>query len=157
MASGGVGGWRVDNALVSAYCAVEHAALDPMRAPDRARRTIAQMKHNLDGKTFRSAANTPNGEVGAETLFRYHQSGSTVSADYSGGAIVTGHLLAVMDDHGRLDMRYHHLNDQGELMAGQCVSTPERLPDGRLRFHETWLWLTGDQSSGQSTIEEVAG
>ena len=111
---------------------------------------------NLDGKTFRSAANTPNGEVGAETLFRYHQSGSIVSAEYSGGAIVTGHLLAVIDGDGRLDMRYHHLNDQGELMVGRCVSIPEAMPDGRLRYHETWQWLTGDQSSGQSTIEEVA-
>ena len=115
------------------------------------------MQLNLDGRTFRSVANTPNGEVGAETIFRYHQSGNIVSAEYSGGAIVTGHLLAVMDDHGRLDMRYHHLNNQGALMAGQCVSTPERLPDGRLRFHEAWQWLTGDRSSGQSTIEEVLG
>lgn len=114
-------------------------------------------KLNLNGKTFRSVANTPNGEVGAETRFLYHQSGSIVTAEYSGGAVVTGHLLAVMDDHGRLDMCYHHVNDQGELMAGQCASTPERLPDGRLRFHETWHWLTGDRSSGQSTIEEVAG
>lgn len=114
-------------------------------------------KLNLDGKTFRSVATTPNGEVGAETRFRYHQSGNIVNAEYSGGVIVAGHLLAVMDDHGRLDMRYQHLNDQGELMAGKCVSTPERLPDGRLRFHETWQWLTGDRTSGQSTIEEVAG
>lgn len=112
---------------------------------------------NLDGKTFRSVANTPNGEVGAETLFRYRQSGNIVTAEYSGGAIVTGHLLAVMDEHGRLDMRYHHLNDQGDLMVGRCVSIPELMPDGRLRYHETWQWLTGDQSSGHSMIEEVAG
>ena len=111
---------------------------------------------NLDGKTFRSVANTPNGEVGAETIFRYHQSGNIVSAEYSGGVIVAGHLLAVMDDHGRLDMRYHHLNDQGELMVGRCMSIPELMPDGRLRFHETWQWLTGDLSPGHSTIEEVA-
>lgn len=35
-----------------------------------------------DGKTFRSAANTANGEVGAETLFHYHQDGETVWAEY---------------------------------------------------------------------------
>ena len=69
---------------------------------------------------------------------------------------MTGHLLAVMDEHGRLDMRYHHLNDQGELMVGRCMSIPEVMPDGRLRYHETWQWLTGDRSSGHSTIEEVA-
>ena len=76
------------------------------------------MQLNLDGKTFRSVANTPNGEVGAETLFRYHQSGSIVTAEYSGGALVSGDLLAVMDEDGRLAIRYPPLNGQAELMGG---------------------------------------
>jgi hypothetical protein len=114
------------------------------------------MKINLDGRTFRSVSNTDNGEVSARTLFHYRQSGAVVTADYSGGTIVAGHLIARMLDDGRLDMRYHHLNDQGELMLGTCLSTPERLADGRLRFKEEWQWLSGDQSAGYSEIEEVA-
>ena len=113
------------------------------------------MVYNLEGKVFRSVSNTDNGDVGAETLFRYRQTADIVTADYSGGNIVVGHLIARIVAGGRLDMRYHHLTDKGQFMLGRCVSTPERLPDGRLRFKEEWQWLSGDQSSGHSEIEEV--
>ena len=113
------------------------------------------MKYNLDGKIFRSIANTENGEVESDTLFYYRQHGHVVTADYSGGRIVTGHLVAKVLSNGQLDMRYHHLIDKGEFMLGKCTSTPELLPDGRLKFKESWQWLSGDMSSGYSEIEEV--
>lgn len=111
--------------------------------------------YDLDGRVFRSLSNTDNGEVGAETIFRYSQRGEVVAAVYSGGAIVAGQLLARMLPDGTLDMRYHHLNRDGEFMLGRCRSVPEDLPDGRLRYHESWQWLSGDGSSGSSVIEEV--
>lgn len=114
------------------------------------------MHYNLDGRTFRSVSNTSNGEVSADTLFHYRQTADIVTADYSGGTIVAGHLLARVLANGQLDMRYHHVNDQGGFMLGRCLSTPERLADGRLRFREQWQWLSGDMSSGYSEIEEVA-
>ncbi len=40
-------------------------------------------------------------------------------------------------------------------MLGKCISTPEVLPDGRIKFHEKWQWLSGDMSSGHSAIEEL--
>ena len=113
------------------------------------------MEYSLDGKVFRSVSNTDNGEVGADTRFHYRQAGGIVTADYSGGGILAGHLIATVLAGGQLDMRYHHLNDKGELMIGKCLSTPERLPDGRLRFKEQWQWLSGDLSTGFSEIEEV--
>ena len=76
-----------------------------------------------------------------------------MTADYSGGSVVAGHLVARMLAGGRLDMRYHHLNDQGDFMHG--VSTPERLPDGRLRFKEEWQWRSGDRSSGYSVAQHL--
>jgi uncharacterized damage-inducible protein DinB len=113
------------------------------------------MQYSLDGAVFRSVSNTANGEVNAATVFHYHQSADVVTATYEGGAIVAGHLVAKVLANGQLDMRYHHLNDRGELMSGKCLSTPEYLPDGRLRFNEEWQWLTGDMSAGRSEIEEV--
>lgn len=115
----------------------------------------ASSPYNLDGKVFRSVANTANGEVGTETRFHYRQSGDIVTATYSGGEIVAGHLIAKVLASGQLDMRYHHLNRSGEFMLGRCLSTPRRLADGRLAFSEEWQWLTGDRSSGRSEIEEV--
>ena len=113
------------------------------------------MEFNLDGKVFRSISNTRNGDVSAETRFHYRQMGNLVTADYSGGGIRIGHLIAKVMTGGRLDMRYHHVNDRGDFMLGKCISTPERLPDGRLRFREEWQWLSGDLSSGHSEVEEV--
>lgn len=114
------------------------------------------MRYDLEGKVFRSVSNTANGEVGTETLFYYHQDGDRVWAEYRGGSVVYGHLLARVLENGSLDMRYHHINSSGELMVGQCLSTPENLPDGRLKFNESWQWLSGDKSAGYSEIEEVA-
>ena len=113
------------------------------------------MTFNLDGKMFRSLSNTANGDVGAETRFRYRQSGDLVTATYQGGDIVAGQLIARMQAGGQLDMRYHHLNAKGEFMLGKCLSTPQWLPDGRIRCTEHWQWLSGDLSSGVSEIEEV--
>jgi hypothetical protein len=53
-------------------------------------------------------------------------------------------------------MRYHQVNEQGELMTGTCRSKPEILPDGRIRLHETWRWTSGDGSEGSSIIEEIS-
>lgn len=113
------------------------------------------MKYNLEGKTFTSISNTDNGDVDGTTVFQYHQQGDLVWAEYQGGAVLKGHLIAKVLDGGKMDMRYHHVNEEGILMIGTCISTPELLADGRLKFHETWQWLSGDQSFGQSEIIEV--
>jgi hypothetical protein len=78
-----------------------------------------------------------------------------VWATYHGGGIAFGMLIAKADAAGGLDMRYQHLNAAGELMTGLCRSTPEVLPDGRLRLREAWQWTSGDGSRGESMIEEL--
>jgi hypothetical protein len=113
------------------------------------------MKINYDGRTFASVRNSETGEVGADTVFHYHQNENIVWAEYSGGDIVRGQLIAVCGDNGALDMRYQHVNKLGELMTGICTSTPETLPDGRIRLYEKWQWTSGDRSSGESIIEEI--
>ncbi len=110
---------------------------------------------NYDGKIFTSIGNSETGEVGAETVFHYHQSNDLVWAEYDGGEIVFGSLLAKADENGVLDARYHHLNRQGNLMTGICRSTPEILADGRIRLFEKWQWTSGDFSEGESVIEEI--
>lgn len=111
--------------------------------------------YNLNQKIFRSIANSDNGEVDASTRFHYHQDGDLIWAEYTGGAILKGHLLGRMLADGELDFRYHHVNTAGEMMVGICRSTPQILPDGRLRYEERWQWLSGDGSAGHSVIEEV--
>lgn len=110
---------------------------------------------NLNNKIFTSIENTSNGEVSGNTVFNYYQNGNHVWADYSGGSVVRGHLIATMDNNGNLNMRYHHINDKNQLMTGTCKSKPEILPDGRIRFYEKWKWTSGDFSTGESIVEET--
>lgn len=110
---------------------------------------------NYDGRRFRSIANSPNGEASGATVFEYRQRGDALWGIYAGGAVRKGTLVAVVAADGALDMRYQHLNDRGELMTGECRSTPELLPDGRLRLRESWRWTSGDGSSGSSIVEEI--
>jgi len=113
------------------------------------------MPINYNNKVFKSIDSSSNAEVSEETLFQYHQEGQVVWAEYSGGVIIKGHLIAKVGEAGQLDMRYHHLNNDLEVMTGTCLSTPEMLPDGRLRLHEQWQWTSGDHSEGTSIVEEV--
>ena len=115
---------------------------------------IIQAIH-YNNKTFVSIENTSNGEVSRETVFHYKQQDHFVWADYSGGDILLGHLIGVVDERGTLEMRYHHINEAGELMTGECTSIPEILSDGRMRLYESWQWTCKDQSKGQSIVEEV--
>lgn len=112
------------------------------------------MSINYHNKTFKSITNTVNGDVGYQTIFHYQQKDEVVWAEYSGGAIVKGFLIAKVLENDILDMRYEHINNKGELMTGVCLSTPEVLPNGLLRLYEKWCWTSGDFSSGESIIEE---
>ena len=109
---------------------------------------------HYDGRRFRPVASS-GGEVGPETVFDYRQREALVWATYEGGAVRFGTLVGTADADGRLDARYGHVNRSGELMTGECRTTPERLPDGRLRLHEEWRWTSGDRSSGTSVVEEI--
>lgn len=106
-------------------------------------------------RIFRSVHNSDNGEVSDEVRFHYHQHGDILTCSYAGGRIVTGQLIGLVSPEGIIDMRYHQVNDRGELMTGICTSTPEFLPDGRIRLHEQWQWTSGDLSSGVSILEEI--
>jgi hypothetical protein len=110
---------------------------------------------NYDGRRFRSVSNTPNGEVDAQTVFHYRQQGDVIWATYTGGGIAFGTFTGRVMAGGMLDFNYAHVNAAGQSMTGHCVSTPEVLPDARIRLREVWQWTSGDRSSGESVVEEM--
>ncbi len=110
---------------------------------------------NYENRKFASVKNSETGEVSSETVFHYHQKGDLVWAEYAGNAIVFGTLIAKCDEDGNLDMRYQHLNTNGDLMTGICKSTPKILADGRIQLHEKWQWTSGNFSKGESIIQEI--
>lgn len=112
-------------------------------------------KINYNDRKFSSIRNSETGEVSAETIFHYHQKDALVWAEYAGGEIVFGSLIAKVVENDCLEMRYQHLNKQGELMTGKCFSAPEILADGRIRLYEKWQWTSGNFSTGESIVEEI--
>lgn len=111
---------------------------------------------NYDKRRFSSVKTSETGEVSSETIFYYHQKDDLVWAEYSGGAVRFGNLIAKVLPDFSLEMRYQHLNAAGELMTGKCFSKPELLPDGRLRLYEKWQWTNGALSAGESVVEEIS-
>ena len=110
---------------------------------------------NYEGKSFRPVYNTENGETSSETIFQYHQVGNILTCNYSGGKILIGHLIGLVEKEGSINLRYHQINKQGKLMTGICHSVPEILENGKIRLHETWQWTSGDFSKGESVLEEI--
>lgn len=109
---------------------------------------------NYNGKTFRPISNTENGETSNETIFLYKQVGNILTSEYVGGKIKKGHLIGLVDERGNIEMRYHQINNNNEIMTGMCKSIPEILENGKIRLHESWEWTSGDKSRGSSIIEE---
>ena len=110
---------------------------------------------NYHNRKFRPVSISENSQTDGSTLFHYQQKGQIVTAEYSNATITYGHLVGLVDEKGVIDMRYHQVTTQGELMTGTCISTPELLPTGKIRLHEKWQWTSGDKSAGESVLEEV--
>lgn len=107
------------------------------------------------GKEFRPVSNTNSGEVSEDTTFFYQQNGSVISASYQGGNIREGNLLGKVESDGTIRMSYQHWNNNDEFRTGVCTSTPELLPNGKIRLHESWEWTSGIEGRGESIVEEV--
>jgi hypothetical protein len=110
---------------------------------------------SYDGRRFRSVSNSAGGDVGRDTVFCYRQRGDVVWATYEGGAVKFGILVAKADALGNLDMRYQHVSGDGSFRSGRCLSSPEKLRDGRLRLREQWEWTAGEEGEGVSILEEL--
>lgn len=136
------GRYNVDNGVVLVYEIMEKEL------------SANATKIDYDGRFFVPRENTENGEVDGQTLFRYHQSGTDFSAEYSGGDVKKGSMIGKVSDNGELDFFYHHLNMKDEIRAGKCHSVPAINAEGKIELHEEWQWLNGDCSCGRSVVVE---
>lgn len=134
--------WSVENDVILVYEIMEKAL------------PVPNTSICYDGRCFIPKINTENGEVDAQTIFSYHQKGSLLWADYSGGEIVKGHLIGSVYQNGELDFYYQHRNIHGEIRVGKCHSVPHVREDGKIELREKWQWLNGDKSKGASLLIE---
>ena len=114
-----------------------------------------ELKINYNNKRFRILENSENGETTTEMVFEYKQRGNILTSEYSGGEILNGHLIGLVDENGKIEMCYHQVNTKGELMTGICCSKPELTKNGKIKLYEKWEWTSGDKSKGESVLEEL--
>lgn len=107
------------------------------------------------GRLFRTVESSDTSQVSSDTIFKYEQSKDMVTATYSGGEIRFGQIIGRVGEGGILDMRYQHIDRDGEIKTGYCITTPEVLPSGKLRLHERWRWTCGHRAKGRSILEEI--
>jgi hypothetical protein len=110
------------------------------------------MRIDYDGRRFVSSAAETAG-AGDFPVARYAQRGDLVWAEFAGGRVRAGRLVGVAAPNGVLRLAYCQVLTDGAMVAGECVSTPTVLPDGRLRLEERWR--RADGSTGVSVIEEL--
>jgi hypothetical protein len=108
---------------------------------------------NFNNKTFVLRQNTENGTTNAETIFKYKQTGNLVTADFSGGSVKYGKIIAVHKGE-YLDMIYQMLTTTNELKSGKAIANITIAATGKILLSLNWEWLTGSDNKGTSTYLE---
>ncbi|MFD6888489.1 hypothetical protein [Streptomyces sp. NPDC059957] len=107
---------------------------------------------NYEGKRFRKVVDGTGAEVPAAV---YRHEGDLVWAEFAGGEVRRGSLAGVTDTDGVISFAYSMVLNDGRIVSGHSVNTPQLLDDGRIRFHEQWERYGANADSGVSYLEEV--
>jgi hypothetical protein len=108
---------------------------------------------DLNNKTFTLVKNSENGLVNSETIFEYSQDGNLVTADYEGGTIRHGKIIARLEVD-QLQMFYQFMTIDGELKAGRAMAALSMTTNDKIRMQLNWQWLTGAFERGISEYIE---
>ncbi|GAA2822909.1 hypothetical protein [Kribbella solani] len=107
---------------------------------------------DYDGRRFRDVAYS----AGDGPSATYRQRGDLLWGDFSGGSVRRGALTGLCHPDGSIEFTYTMTLADGSVLAGHCASTPETLPDGRIRLHERWQRYGAQADTGVSQLDEIA-
>lgn len=108
---------------------------------------------DFKGKTFSLVENSPNGKANAETIFKYHQEGNLVTADYYGGSIRYGKIIAELKGL-QLHMLYQCMTTDNTLKAGKAIATIGWNEQHKMTLTLDWEWLGENKKTGTSEYIE---
>jgi len=109
---------------------------------------------NFDNKKFALIQNSENGQVNTETVFNYKQDNNLVTADYFGGTIKYGKIIAELSDD-KLNMLYQCLTTDNELKAGKALAQISLTENGKIKLALDWEWLNNGNEKGKSEYIEI--
>ena len=115
--------------------------------------TIHNISQRMNNRRFAVASNA-SGLSDASTVFHYHVDGNAITGTYQGGHIRTGHLVGRATGPDTIELLYHCLTAEGELLAGWSRGTVGVDRAGRTTLEFVWGWLSGATGGGESSYVE---
>ncbi|KFF10093.1 hypothetical protein [Flavobacterium hydatis] len=109
---------------------------------------------NFNNKKFALIQNSDNGQVNTETIFNYKQNDNLVTADYFGGTIRYGKVIAELKGD-ELNMLYQCLTTDNQLKAGKAIAKIELTENNKIKLSLNWEWLTNGNDKGKSEYIEI--
>ena len=109
---------------------------------------------NFHNKTFYLLENSEKGKVNSETVFKYQQKENIVTADYSGGTIKSGKIIATLDND-ILNMIYQCVTIGNELKAGKAIAKVSFTKTNKIHLKLNWQWLNKSKEKGVSEYIEI--
>ena len=108
---------------------------------------------NFNNKTFSLITNTENGKANSDTIFEYKQKGELVTADYYGGDVLYGKIIALQQGK-QLNMLYQCITTKNELKAGKAIAEISITKDLKIKLSLNWEWLDNNHEKGISEYLE---
>ncbi|MDO5968297.1 hypothetical protein Q4Q35_00620 [Flavivirga aquimarina] len=108
---------------------------------------------NFNNKIFSLTENSENGKVSSETIFKYKQEGHLVTANYYGGTIKYGKIIASLEEN-KLNMLYQCITTENELKAGKAIANISLAKHNKIKLTLHWEWLNGKKETGVSEYIE---
>ena len=116
--------------------------------------TFSQLGERLHNRRF-AVTNNTHGLSGAGTVFHYLVEGDAISSTYKGGRIRLGMQVGRVTGVDTIELLFHCLTLDGELLSGWSRGTVGVDQTGRTILSFVWCWLSGAVGGGESSYVEV--
>jgi hypothetical protein len=110
----------------------------------------SHIRERLNNRRFTVAGNT-NGLSGAGTVFHYHVEDDAIWGTYQGGRIRMDNQVGCVTGSDTIEILYHCLTTDGEILAGWSRDTVGLDHAGRTTLSFVWVWLSGATEGGESS------
>jgi len=110
---------------------------------------------DLNNRKFQLLQNSDHGAVSDQTSFLYKQEGNLITADYSGGGVKAGKIIAAFRSEDLLEMRYQCVMDDRTLKAGKAMAKVILNDKSLIELHLDWEWLDDGDEKGKSVYVEL--
>ena len=110
-------------------------------------------KFNFNNKIFSLIENSEQGQVDSNTTFKYKQEDNLVTANYFGGTIKYGKIIAILKND-ELNMLYQCITLKNELKAGKAIAKISLTGNNKIKLTLNWQWLDNKNETGISEYIE---